>query len=328
MAWARTFLTLALGVVLLLWASTFFRLDALFRFLEPQALSIFMPFVAFAIGLAAEYFRDKNLSHEQRRRVLRLRCISLIPVFLILFSLHSTFVLYAEHWGKSYVVGSERVASRCDCPPEDSDEDCLKKLMAYGERAQQKIYDCWGEGSVRTVELSLAALYLIFAGFFGSIAGLRILPKPPFRVFVSYRRKDSDLFVNEILAESLRDELGKGNVFVDKHSIEGGEKWARKIKSWCNICQAVVVVIGPNWLRELEAERTSKDWVKYEIERAIQRKVKLLPILIGGAKMPTESELPTKMATLAKVQAIEVDESEGNLDELMVAFEELRILSS
>jgi hypothetical protein len=50
-----------------------------------------------------------------------------------------------------------------------------------------------------------------------------------------------------------------------------------------------------------------KDFVRIEIEAALSRGVRVIPILVGGAQMPDESELPPSLAALKRRQALSLD---------------------
>jgi hypothetical protein len=47
-----------------------------------------------------------------------------------------------------------------------------------------------------------------------------------------------------------------------------------------------------------------QDWVRLEIEAAIKRGVRIIPVLVDGARMPSASELPSSLQGLARRQAV------------------------
>jgi hypothetical protein len=58
----------------------------------------------------------------------------------------------------------------------------------------------------------------------------------------------------------------------------------------------LIAIIGPNWLgtqddgpRRLD---DPDDWVRLEVEAAISRGIRVIPVLVDGARMPVETELP------------------------------------
>ena len=66
-----------------------------------------------------------------------------------------------------------------------------------------------------------------------------------------------------------------------------GDNWKDTINAHLEECDCLVVVIGKNWLRlqdENFIRRINKkdDWVRKEIETALRRKIKIIPLLMGA----------------------------------------------
>lgn len=79
-------------------------------------------------------------------------------------------------------------------------------------------------------------------------------------------------------------------------------------------CESIVVVIGPRWAT-VEGQHgrprlfDSGDWVRYEVERALQRQdVQVVPVLVAGAKMPAPEELPESLRELPELNAIDLSD--------------------
>jgi hypothetical protein len=75
--------------------------------------------------------------------------------------------------------------------------------------------------------------------------------------------------------------------------------------------QALIVVIGQRWgscFRQSagwfswRAARTI-DYVRIEIELALDHNVRVIPLLVDGASMPSESQMPAKIAQICYYQA-------------------------
>src|SRR5688572_4986062 len=120
--------------------------------------------------------------------------------------------------------------------------------------------------------------------------------------FMSYRREDAPGHAGR-LADRLLDRFGHGSVFMDVDSIEAGADFTEEIARSIAASEAVLVVIGPGWL----AARTSSgsrrldeqdDFVCREIEAAFSSDVRVIPVLVGGAQMPAEAELPSSIGAL------------------------------
>jgi len=74
--------------------------------------------------------------------------------------------------------------------------------------------------------------------------------------------------------------------------------------------QVVLVIIGPNWLQpDASGERRIdhfNDYVRLEIRSALERKIPIIPVLVGHAHMPTRTELPPDLSPLATLNAADI----------------------
>lgn len=125
------------------------------------------------------------------------------------------------------------------------------------------------------------------------------------RIFISYRRIDSISEAGRIY-DHLVSHFGDC-VFKDVDSIVAGDNFRRRIKEEVVQCQVLLVVIGKNWLKAQHPSGKrrlddSADWVRLEIETALERGIPTIPLILGGARMPTSSELPQSLQPLAKFQ--------------------------
>jgi len=143
-------------------------------------------------------------------------------------------------------------------------------------------------------------------------------PMTPGRIFISYRRGETD-FPASWLYERLAAHFGPDQVFKDVDSIELGDDFAEVIANAVGACDVLMVLIGAQWLtvtdeagrRRLE---NSDDFVRLEIEAALQRKVRIVPILVGRARMPHAHELPASLGKLVHRQALELDPNRFEAD--------------
>lgn len=140
----------------------------------------------------------------------------------------------------------------------------------------------------------------------------------PRSVFLSYRREDSAGHTGR-MHDRFVQRWGSDRVFLDIDNIPPGEDFVDAIDRTLNECAIVLVVIGPRWLdardsrggRRLDSET---DFHRLEIERALQRKIRVLPVLVGGAHMPGQTDLPAGLAALARRNAFEVTDRRFNFD--------------
>ncbi len=63
-------------------------------------------------------------------------------------------------------------------------------------------------------------------------------------------------------------------------------------------CRAMIVVISPSWLAQVNAPDTS--YVRVEAETALRLNVPVIPVLVGGAQMPSAEQLPEGLRSLMR----------------------------
>jgi glycerophosphoryl diester phosphodiesterase len=132
------------------------------------------------------------------------------------------------------------------------------------------------------------------------------------RVFISYRRQETAWPARQ-LYDVLVAELGADRVFKDVDDIEPGDDFVERIQSAVGSCQVLLALIGPQWLTITDGEGARRiddpeDFVRLEVETALNRDdVRVIPILVDNAKMPTPQELPQGLGALTRRQAVEIN---------------------
>ena len=123
-------------------------------------------------------------------------------------------------------------------------------------------------------------------------------------VFISYRRADTDA-----LAGRLRDRMVAGlsgwNVFMDVASVEPGANFKEVIDTTLSHTSIMLVLIGKNWLSNNRLH-DPEDLVRYEITSALALDLRIIPVLVSGATMPSVHDLPSDLVGLTLRNAIEV----------------------
>lgn len=128
------------------------------------------------------------------------------------------------------------------------------------------------------------------------------------KIFISYRRSDSRAIAGRIY-DHLSDAFGEDKVFKDSYDIIPGDDFRGKLREAVSQCDIVLVIIGPAWLTVAHDDGTRRlddptDWVRIEVETALQRdEVRVIPVLVDGAKIPAAEELPESLRELAFKQA-------------------------
>jgi hypothetical protein len=127
-------------------------------------------------------------------------------------------------------------------------------------------------------------------------------------IFVSYRREETSHLAGR-LYDRLADRFGEGQVFIDVDAIEPGVDFAEEIFRVVAACQVLLAIIGPTWLTAADERGGPRlddpdDIVRLEIEAALARGVRVIPILVEGAVMPGRQDLPESLADLARRNAL------------------------
>ena len=115
-------------------------------------------------------------------------------------------------------------------------------------------------------------------------------------VFISYRRADSADIAGR-LYDRLAAHFSEENVFKDVDSIPPGVDFRRHIERMISSCSVFLVLIGKNWLGTPEAISArsrleeARDYVRIEVETALNLNIPVVPVLVQGARIPSEEEL-------------------------------------
>jgi hypothetical protein len=130
-------------------------------------------------------------------------------------------------------------------------------------------------------------------------------------IMVSYRRNDAQDVAGRI-SDYLIAKYGEKSVFFDVDSIPTGVNYHTRIEGAILQSDVMVAVIGQGWLGANSNGKPPRvydpgDPVRVEIETALQHKKPILPLLVNGAKMPEESELPDSLHELHFYNAAKVD---------------------
>jgi hypothetical protein len=142
--------------------------------------------------------------------------------------------------------------------------------------------------------------------------------KVPGRIFMSYRREDT-AYPAGWLYDRLAGHFARSQVFKDIDSIELGDDFVEVITTAVGSCDVLLALIGDRWLALTGQDGRRRldnpdDFVRLEIEAALARNVRVIPILVEGARMPRADELPTSLAKLARRQALELSPSRFDVD--------------
>jgi hypothetical protein len=147
------------------------------------------------------------------------------------------------------------------------------------------------------------------------------------QIFISYRRDDAAGYARAVYDELAR-HFGADRVFIDVDDIDAGERFAEVIQRAMGESQVLLVLIGKRWQGEREGAaprlRDPNDLVRKEVASGLARGMVVVPLLLDGAAMPTEAQLPDELRALAQRNALEIGNTRfaADLERLVAALRE------
>ena len=136
------------------------------------------------------------------------------------------------------------------------------------------------------------------------------MPAP--QIFISYRRDDAAGYARAVCDELAR-HFGAERVFMDVDDIGAGLAFDDAIRQAVGASRVLLVVIGKRWQGERPGAapriNDAGDFVRLEVAAALAAGLRVIPLLIDGAAMPTEAQLPDELHPLARRNALEIDNS-------------------
>lgn len=137
------------------------------------------------------------------------------------------------------------------------------------------------------------------------------------RVFISYRREDAAGYAGR-LEEALERRIGRHSVFRDVQDIAPGDDFVQVIRDRLAGAHGVLVLMGPRWAggdapgrRRIDDER---DFVRLEVQAALESGGRVVPLLLPGATMPGEDALPAPLKALAQRNALTITDEHWDAD--------------
>jgi hypothetical protein len=111
-------------------------------------------------------------------------------------------------------------------------------------------------------------------------------------------------------------------VFKDVDNIDPGDDFVDRITAAVASCDVLLAVIGPQWLTitNMTGQRRlddPQDYVRLEIEAALIRNIRVIPILMDEARMPRANELPATLTPLVHRMAVEINPLTFNTQQLI-----------
>lgn len=140
----------------------------------------------------------------------------------------------------------------------------------------------------------------------------------PSGIFISYRRQDSQMAAGR-LADYIKEAFGSASIFRDVETIDPGVDFVDALDRALRECVVMLVVIGPQWIGITDKNGQRRldnphDWTRVEVATALQRNIRVIPVVLDGTTMPDEPELPDDLKPLARRQAQDLSDKRWHSD--------------
>jgi hypothetical protein len=121
-------------------------------------------------------------------------------------------------------------------------------------------------------------------------------------IFICYRRLDTPAHAGR-LYDALSHHFGEQRLFMDVTGIQAGVDFRARIQDAISLSGVVLAVIGPRWLEQRLTKEGAADFIEFELAEAHRQGVQVVPVLVGGARMPDGASLPQSIERVASLQA-------------------------
>ena len=118
-------------------------------------------------------------------------------------------------------------------------------------------------------------------------------------------------------------------IFMDIDTIEPGEDFVAVIENAVGSCEILIAIIGRNWLSGTGVTTgrldNPNDFVRVEIATALRRDIRVIPVLVQRATMPTPQDLPDDLTKLTRRNAVELSDLrwQNDVEELISVMERI-----
>jgi hypothetical protein len=115
------------------------------------------------------------------------------------------------------------------------------------------------------------------------------------KIFINYRRDDSISTAGR-LHDRLAQTFGRKNLFMDVDHVPAGVDFVDYLHKQVAACDVFLAIIGPNWLDAKDDDGRRRfdnpdDFVTIEIAAGLTRNIRVIPVLVDGARTPKADKL-------------------------------------
>ena len=106
---------------------------------------------------------------------------------------------------------------------------------------------------------------------------------------------------------------------MDVDAIKPGRDFVDEVRQAVGVCDGLIAIIGREWLTISDATGAPRlnhpdDIASLEIATALERGIRVIPVLVQGARMPAATDLPESLKQLANRNAQEISDRSFNSD--------------
>lgn len=137
-------------------------------------------------------------------------------------------------------------------------------------------------------------------------------------IFISYRKDDSK-WNTQLLYDRLSHYFSPRAIFKDFNTIKPGENYRQVISDALKKCHVLLVIIGKSWVNSQDEDgrqrlENPEDLLRIEIETALNRNIRVIPVLFDNISMPSKALLPENLWPLTLRQTLSVSETNFDYD--------------
>src|SRR5208283_5881681 len=152
------------------------------------------------------------------------------------------------------------------------------------------------------------------------------------KIFINYRRDDASAWAGR-LYDHLFQHFSQNKIFMDVDTIEPGVDFVEVIGEVVGACDVLIAIIGTRWLTSSDRGGRRRldipeDFVRIEIATALKRGIRVVPVLVEGARMPEVGELPDDLKPLVRRNALEIGHNRFRADSERLIAALQRVLES
>jgi hypothetical protein len=138
------------------------------------------------------------------------------------------------------------------------------------------------------------------------------------KIFISYRRADTGPEAGRLRTDLVH-RFGEQHIFRDKESIPPGVDWREEVRTALSGDTVVLALIGKTWItgKDASGQRildSSESNNRLELELALRENLKTIPVLVEGAEVPKEVDLPDPLRKLLTRNAARLRDDDWDND--------------